>query len=183
MSAKKSLTKDDWLRAGMEMLRMRGIGGVRVLPLAKELRVSRGSFYWHFENLQDLHASMLAWWDREMTDSVIEYSNAARGGAQERLIAVGENVLKGDRNRYDLAVRSWSQGDKKAKKLVRRVLRKRLEYVTSLFREAGFSPAEARARGELMAVYIMMSEEADFSDKSEAQRLRLLKRQVRSLMS
>ena len=31
MPRKKSLTKDDWLRAAMEMLRTRGIGGVRVL--------------------------------------------------------------------------------------------------------------------------------------------------------
>lgn len=167
----------------MEMLRTRGIGGVRVLPLAKQLRVSRGSFYWHFENLQDLRHSMLDWWDREMTDSVIEYANAADGGAQERLIAVGQDVLTADRNRYDLAVRSWAQGDKKVQKVVRRVIRKRLDYVTNIFREAGFSPAEARARGELMAVYVMMSEEADFSDKSGEERLRVLRRQVRSLMS
>lgn len=183
MSTKKSLTKDDWLRAAMEMLRIRGIGGVRILPLAKKLRVSRGSFYWHFENLQDLHSSMLDWWDQKMTDSVIELANAARGGAHRRLIAVGENVLTADRNRYDLAVRAWAQGDKKAKKVVRRVIRKRLDFVTGLFREAGFSPVEARARGELMAVYIMMSEDADFSDRSRAERLRLFKRQARSLMS
>lgn len=183
MPAKKSLTKDDWLKAAMEMLRTQGIGGVRVLSLAKKLRVSRGSFYWHFEHLQDLKDSMLHWWEREMTDSVIQLANAARGGAHERLIAVGEDVLIAGRNRYDVAVRSWAHGDRKAKRVVRRVLRKRFDYVTSLFREAGFAPTEARARGEMMATYIMMSEEADFSDKSEGERLRLLKRQVRSLMS
>lgn len=165
------------------MLRTSGIGGVRVLPLSKKLHVSRGSFYWHFEDLQDLKHSMLDWWDREMTDSVIEFANAAHGGAQARLIAVGQEVLTADLNRYDLAVRSWAQGDKKARKVVRRVIRKRLDYVTSIFREAGFSPAEARARGELLAVYVMMGEEADFSDKSQEQRLRVLRRQVRSLMS
>ena len=183
MSGRKTLTKEDWLKAAMELLRTRGIGGVRVLPLAKQLGVSRGSFYWHFENLDDLLRCMLDWWDREMTDSVIELANAAQGGPQERLFAVGEEVLTADRNRYDLAVRSWAQGDKKVKRAVRRVLHKRFDYVTSLFREAGFPPAEARARGERMAVSIMMSEEADFGDKSEADRLRLLKRQVRSLMS
>jgi len=65
---------------------------------------------------------------------------------------------------------------------VRVLPRKRLECATNLFREAGFSPAEARARGELMDVYIMMSEEADFSDKSEGERLCLRRRQVRSLV-
>lgn len=182
MPKKKSLTKDDWLRAAMEMLRTRGIGGVRALSLAKELSVSRGSFYWHFEDLHELKCSMLDWWDREMTDSVIEFANAAHGGAQERLIAVGQDILTAHRNRYDLAVRSWAQGDKEVQKVVRRVIRKRLDYVANIFREAGFSPAEARARGELMAVYLM-SEENILMDESLKDRLRLFRRQVRFLMS
>ena len=183
MPTKKSLTKDDWLRGAMEMLRRQGIGGVRVLPLAKILRVSRGSFYWHFKDLQDLRDSMLDWWDREMTDSVIEFANATGGSPKKRLMAVGEDVLTSDRNRYESAIRSWAEGDKKAAKVLRRVLRKRLDYITGLFQEAGFTPAEARARGELMAVYVMTSEDAILMDESPKERLRLLRRQVRSLMS
>ena len=146
------------------------------------LGVTTGSFYWHFENLQDLHASMLDWWDREMTDSVIEFANATHGGAQKRLIAVGQDVLIADRNRYDLAIRSWAQGDKKAANALRRVIRKRLAYIAGLFEEAGFTRPEARARGGLLAVYLM-SEEAVLIDDSLENRLRLLRRQVRSLTS
>ena len=182
MPRKKSLTKDDWLRAAMEMLRTRGIGGVRVLPLAKNMRVSRGSFYWHFENLQDLQDSMLDWWDREMTDSVIERVETAPRDGQKRLMVAGENILRADLSRYDSAIRSWADGDKKAARVLRRVLRKRLDYIISLFAEAGFSPAEARARGKLMAVYLM-SEGAILMDESLKDRVRLLRRQVRSLMS
>jgi len=179
---KKTLTKDDWLRAAMEMLRTRGIGGVRVLPLAKELSVSRGSFYWHFEDLQDLKDSMLDWWDRELTDPVIELAGAIGGSAQKRLLAVGEDVLTADRGRYEWAIRSWAEDDKKAAKVLRRVVRKRLDLITGLFADAGFSPAEARSRAEIMAVYLM-SEQAVLMDASLKDRLRLLRRQVRSLMS
>lgn len=59
-------------------------------------------------------------------------------------------------------------------------MRKRLGYVTGLFREAGFSPSEARARGHLLAVYIM-SEGAIHMDESPETRLRLFRWQVRSL--
>jgi len=166
----------------MEMLRTRGIGGVRVLPLSKQLHVSRGSFYWHFENLQDLQDAMLDWWERAMTDSVIERIEAAPRGGRKRLMLAGENILGADLSRYDSSIRSWADGDKKAARVLRRVLRKRLDYITSLFAEAGFSPAEARARGELMAVYLM-SERAILMDESLKDRLRLLRRQIRSLMS
>ena len=182
MPRKKPLTKDDWLRAAMEMLRTRGIGGVRVLPLAKNMHVSRGSFYWHFENLQDLQDSMLDWWDREMTDSVIQVSNEDRSSPRTRLMAVAEDVVRFRRNRYDAGIRTWAVGEKRAAKTLDRVVRKRLDYVTSLFREAGFSPAEARARGDLLAVYIM-SEDSILADETLETRLRLMRRQIRLLTS
>ena len=179
---KKSLTKDDWLRAAMELLRTRGIGGVRVLTLAKRLGVSRGSFYWHFEDRQDLLTSMLDWWDRQMTDTVIELGKAGHTSPQKRLMTIAEHILAADLNRYDPAVRSWALGDKKAKKALRRVIRKRFDFVSGLFEEAGFTPAEARARGDLLAVYLM-SESAIHMDETLDSRLRLVRRQVRSLAS
>ena len=180
MPDRSTLTKDDWLKAAMELLRTRGIGGVRVLPLAKQLGVSRGSFYWHFEDREDLLRCMLEWWDREMTDSVIQFANASRGSAQRRLMAVAEDVVRSQRNRYETAIRTWAEGDKRAAKTLRRVVHKRLDYINSLFREAGFTPAEARARGDLLAVYIM-SEDSILADETVETRLRLLRRQIRLL--
>jgi len=166
----------------MELLRTRGTGGVRVLPLAKQLGVSRGSFYWHFEDRDDLLRGMLDWWDREMTDGVIRIANQSRGSARKRLTAVAEDVVRFRRNAYDAAMRTWAEGDKSAAKTLKRVVRKRLDYVTSLFREAGFSPAEARARGDLLAVYIM-SEDSILAHETLETRLRLLRRQIRLLTS
>lgn len=175
-----TLTKDDWIRAAMELLRTRGIEGVRVLTLAQKLRVSRGSFYWHFENRQDLLDSMLDWWDREMTDPVIKLANATRGGAEKRLLVAGESILRDGYADYELAVRSWADGDKQAARVLRRVLNKRLNYISSLFREVGFSPSEAEARGHLLAIYLM-SEGTIHLDESLERRLQLLRRQIRSL--
>ena len=180
--SKKALTKDDWLNAAMELLRTDGVGGVRVLTLAQKLRVSRVSFYWHFEDRQDLLTSMLDWWDRRMTDTVIELGEGGRASPERRLLAAAEHILRADLTRYDAAVRSWALGDNKAKNALRRVNRKRLHYVSALFEEAGFAPAEARARGDLLAIYLM-SEGAIHMDETLDSRLRLVRRQVRSLIS
>jgi AcrR family transcriptional regulator len=69
-----TLTRDDWLAGAMELLRERGVGGVRILTLAQRMGVSRGSFYWYFKDLADLLDGMVEWWDREMTDSVIRHT-------------------------------------------------------------------------------------------------------------
>ena len=172
MSGRKFLTRDEWLAAAMELLRTRGIGGVRILPLAKQLGVSRGSFYWHFEDHDDLLRSMLDWWDHEMTDAVIRFSKESHRSVERR----------SNRNQYETAVRTWAESDKRAGKTLTRVVQKRIGYVTGLFREAGFSPAEAQARGNLLAVYVM-SEDSILAFETVEKRLRMLKRQIRLLMS
>jgi AcrR family transcriptional regulator len=164
----------------MEVLQTQGVGGVRVLTLATSLGASRGSFYWHFRDRQDLLDHMLDWWDREMTDSVIQFSGQFKGDARSRIQAVAEFILRRDLNRYDAAMRSWASGDRKVLAVFRRVLKKRLEYVTHMFRESGFPPEEATARGHLLAVYLM-SEGAIHSGESKKTRLRLLRCQVRVL--
>ena len=180
MSTRKVLTEDDWLRAAMEVLRTQGVGGVRVLTLAKRLAVTRGSFYWHFRDRQDLLDHMLDWWDREMTDTVIAHVDAVRGDAYRRAVALGDLVLKEDLARYDLSMQSWATGDPKVAAVVERVLKKRVAYLASLFHDAGFSRAEGRARGHLMATYIM-GERTVLAGESLETRRRLLRRQVRFL--
>lgn len=180
MARRKTLTKDDWLRAAMDLLRTQGIGGVRVLTLADSLRVTRGSFYWHFQDRRDLLRHMLAWWDSEMTGAVMRHIDHVEGGVTKRISALAEMVLRNDLNRYDTAVRSWAEGDREAAAAFGRVMAKRQRYVAGLFRDAGFAPREAAARGHLLAIYLM-GEDAVRAGASVQSRLRLLRREIRVL--
>jgi AcrR family transcriptional regulator len=180
VGTKRVLTKEDWLKLAMEVLRTDGVGGVRVLSLARSLGVTRGSFYWHFRDRRDLLDHMLDWWDREMTDTVIGHAERVRGEGYKRILALAEFILREDKNRYDMAIRSWADGDRKVAAVLRRVMQKRLEYVSGLFRDAGFSPRQATARGHLLAIYVM-SEKTIHIGESLQTRLRLLRRQVRTL--
>jgi AcrR family transcriptional regulator len=180
MGKESFLTRADWIAAAMQMLRTQGVDGVRILRLARDLRVSRGSFYWHFRDRRDLLLAMLEWWDREMTDTVIRYLERLEGSGRSRILALAMMVLRQNRTNYDLAIRTWAEGDPRAATVLRRVMKKRLTYVSNLFREAGFSAAEATARGHLLAIYLM-SEGTIHVGESERKRLRLLHRQVRAL--
>ena len=59
------LGKDDWLRAARRALLIRGPNGVRVEPLARDLGVTKGSFYWHFSDRDDLLEALLVEWEQE----------------------------------------------------------------------------------------------------------------------
>ncbi|MFM1987780.1 MAG: hypothetical protein RJA99_737 [Pseudomonadota bacterium] len=61
------LGRDDWLDAAYDAVVAGGFDAVRVLPLADALGVSRGSFYWHFEDHAALVAALLdRWFEREL---------------------------------------------------------------------------------------------------------------------
>ena len=44
------LDRADWIHAGFAMLAAGGIDAVRVERLAAVLKVTKGSFYWHFRD-------------------------------------------------------------------------------------------------------------------------------------
>jgi AcrR family transcriptional regulator len=61
----KSLGKADWLRAARIALMHGGVEAVRVEKLARTLRVTKGSFYWHFKNRGEILEALLHEWEEE----------------------------------------------------------------------------------------------------------------------
>ena len=57
------LQPDDWIRAAFARLSTEGIESVRIELLARDLGVSKGSFYWHFQDREELLAKMLDRWE------------------------------------------------------------------------------------------------------------------------
>src|SRR5690606_13043756 len=61
-----------WVDAGIEILVRESIEHVRVERLARELGVTKGSFYWHFKDREDLQAAILDRWFQKATVGVRE---------------------------------------------------------------------------------------------------------------
>jgi AcrR family transcriptional regulator len=130
-----------WVDQGLRALASGGPDAVRIEALAKTLRVTKGGFYWHFEDRQALLDEMLDTWERVSIDDVIEHVEADGGDAKtrlRRLFAVASSSRR--LGKADLAVRDWARRDMKVAARLRRVDNRRMEYMRSLFR--GLSPDE-----------------------------------------
>jgi AcrR family transcriptional regulator len=160
------LGREDWIRGALEILRASGIEGVKIVPLAKRLGVTSGSFYWHFKNRKELHLALLEYWERTMTDSVFDITTQYDGSPKERIWLLMENVMVAGLARLDLAIWHWAQSDATANTVYKRVLDKRFVFATWMFKEAGFGKTQAEARGRLMVAY-MMGESTLISDSPE----------------
>ena len=174
-SVKKSrVSKADWLAQALDILQSDGIEGVRVERLARELGVAKSGFYWHFSDRDALLKEMLRHWSDEFTESVLVSPKTCEGSASDRLFNVMEMVEEQELARYDLAVRAWAEHDRSAQRTLRRVYRRRLGFLTELFKELGFRGQELEMRARLFTVYHSWQQTFDHKG-SRAKRLALRK--------
>jgi len=149
---KASLTRDDWIGAGLTALREAGPQAVAVQSLAVRLGATKGSFYWHFTAREDLLDAVLERWRRDATEQIIDtFNRAAADGAspadrlRELLVLItqaGEHTLGEQRI---LA----GTDDPLIRRAVAEVTRRRMDYVAQLLVEAGLPADEARRRAWL----------------------------------
>jgi AcrR family transcriptional regulator len=115
----KLLEQQDWLDAGLELLRARGIGGVEVNPLCRRVQVTKGSFYYHFENRDNFLQRLIEHWLATCAptpdqSAVFEHVE----GLENRVRAVLDYIREQDLGRYDLPMRTWATEDEKAQQAV-----------------------------------------------------------------
>lgn len=139
------LDRQAWVAAGLEVMAEGGVDAVRVEPLAARLKVTKGSFYWHFKDRPALLAALLEAWRASATGDVIARVEARGGDAGQKLGHLFAIVIGAD-GRLDMAVRNWADHDAVAHEAMAGVDKARLDYVAGLFSELGFGPAEALAR-------------------------------------
>lgn len=147
--------RGSWVEEGLRALGSGGPAAVRIEALARTLGVTKGGFYWHFEDRRALLEELLDAWERRGVDEVIERVEDAGGDARAKLrrlsaIAVsGEEVLGIDPLRVDLAVRDWARRDKRVARRLRRVDNRRMDYLRSLFGALCEDEDEVEARSML----------------------------------
>lgn len=130
--------RSDWVTAGLRALSAGGPDAVRIEALARGLGVTKGGFYWHFEDRRALLEEMLEHWERVSVDEVIERDGGDARARLRRLFglaASGDELLE-----IDLAVRDWSRRDPAVADRLRRVDNRRVTYLRSLF--GAFCPDE-----------------------------------------
>lgn len=179
----KKLTEADWIKAATQILIRRSIEHVRVEPLAKELGVTKGSFYYHFRDRDALLNAILEAWVNRATVGVIERLDGSEPDPAVRLRAVLDlpRRSKGaaQNGEIEIAIRAWARRAPLARKAVDKVDALRLGYFQKLFGEMGLDAATAASRAFLAYAYVQFA--AQLKSESEAQRDAVLDETMRVL--
>ncbi|HXQ26513.1 MAG TPA: TetR/AcrR family transcriptional regulator [Candidatus Acidoferrales bacterium] len=142
-----SLNPADWLQAALARLSQEGVEAVRVEVLARDLGVSKGSFYWHFRDRGDLLEKLLARWEEDELSWSESGESASAATRWARLI---ERTANSDRIRTEVAVRAWARRDERVASRVAAIERKKMSLIADVLRDVGFTYSAAESWSEMV---------------------------------
>lgn len=145
------LRAGDWIEIALQTLKDGGLESVQITALSKQLGVTRGSFYWHFESREDLLGALLSEWRARNSGVMIE--------AIRNIATLDEGILAlfavwVDHKRFDpkldQAIRDWARHDDEVCNLVKAEDDARIAAIGAFFERFGYAQPEAFIRARVI---------------------------------
>lgn len=140
------LDAERWEEAALDAFERGGAAAVAVEPLARALGVTKGSFYWHYENRQALLAAAVARWERLHVDAPLDAAagiadprrrlDALLGAASSKPPSIFLKMLEG-------------VGEPVVQAAVARAAERRVAFLERAFADLGLTPAKAHRQALL----------------------------------
>jgi AcrR family transcriptional regulator len=167
----------------MRALAAGGPDAVRVEALAKDLGVSKGGFYWHFDDRRALLEETLDTWEKTGTEDVIASVDSGLDDPRAKLRLLFElaPAAKG-LFAVELALRDWSRRDGDVAERLHRVDNRRMAYLRSLFAQLCADEGEVEARA-MLAYSLFVGSYFVRAEHGERTRAQVLQLAVERLLS
>ena len=180
MAAPTRTPRSTWIQQGLRALAAGGPDAVRIEPLAQALGVTRGGFYWHFEDRRALLRDARHVGARERDEVIARVERERRRRPDQAAAAVRARRSPATScSAIDLAVRDWARRDPAVAERLRRVDNRRMDYLRSLF--GAFCPdadeVEARC---MLAFSLLIGSHFIAADHGARSRADVLERALRS---
>ncbi len=148
------LSAEDWEVAALEMIAEQGVGALAVEALARQLSVTKGSFYWHFRTREALLNAALERWEqfgeREIIGQIEQIPDP-----RQRLPELFRRVAHELQPHRVYAALLKALDHPQVVPVMARVSQRRMEFLTTVYREAGLPPEQALNRARLTyAAYV-----------------------------
>lgn len=147
------LSYDDWVNGGLELLAREGISAIRIPRLCTELGVTKGSFYWHFDDLEHFMAAMADRWGQMQAEAVRALAALDSVPVGARIEQMAAMLVDPQHWLVEASVREWSRTDETVAQAVQALDQRIFQTMCTIMVDLGFEPAQARLRAGAM-VYL-----------------------------
>lgn len=148
------LSAEDWEDAALNLIAEQGVGALAVEALARQLGVTKGSFYWHFRTREALLQAALERWEQYGEREIIGQIEAIPD-PRERLPELFRRVAHELHPHRVYAALLKALDHPLVVPVMARVSKRRTEFLHTAYTEAGMAADEALNRARLTyAAYV-----------------------------
>lgn len=141
------LSKEDWLEEGFRLLSQFAQNKLRIAFLCERLGVTRGSFYHHFESIDNYVEELMRAWEKQNTLDAIEVAQVGKS-PMESMELLNREVVQANQ-KVEAAIRSWSFYHAVVREHLERVDHTRLAFLSNIFQQLGMEESTARKHAQL----------------------------------
>jgi AcrR family transcriptional regulator len=135
-----------WLANAYEVFTRDGLGAIKVEALARELGLTKGSFYWHYASRQELINAVIQRWEHDLTSRLITLSESAGDNPEDRIRSLFEAVAQRPYERRGEMLLYTEARDEHVQDAVARVTQRRIAFLAELLEDTGHDHTEALRR-------------------------------------
>jgi AcrR family transcriptional regulator len=149
-SSRTRLSAEDWLLGGLRLLADDGVAGVKIDVLARRLGVTKGSFYWHFENLPAFLTSLVELYIARSDQEVETFESNAPSDPRERLMYMMTRGSDPATWHLERAIRGWAYSNPRLGAYVAQLDVWAFDEVRRCFERLGFDGIDAQVRAKTL---------------------------------
>jgi AcrR family transcriptional regulator len=131
----RDLNRNDWLKTARMALLKGGVEAVQVEKLARNLHVTKGSFYWHFKDRDEILDLLLREWESEMAEIIPQLGGKSASEMLLTLVRVlVERAQLSEKGEVpsDAAIFAWAAVSPEVAQRVNRAERERIKLLTKI---------------------------------------------------
>ncbi len=138
----KKVDKKNWFEEGLKILANDGFQKITIDNMCTILKVTKGSFYHHFKNIDGYIAALMEYWMEKNTVDFITATEAITN-IDEKHIRLNDLAASASQ-KAEQVIRAWSFSNEIVRKYVQQVDDMRMEYLISLNIQSGMEKTAAK---------------------------------------
>jgi AcrR family transcriptional regulator len=148
------LSAADWEVGALDLIASQGVAAVAVEALARQLGVTKGSFYWHFPTREALLKAALERWEQQDTDHVFGQVEPI-ADPRERLGELFRRSGREARSHVIYSALLQALDHPLVQPVMERVSQRRMDFLARAYRQVGMERRQALHRARLAyAAYV-----------------------------
>ena len=139
-----SLSSEKWGEAALDAIAANGVAELSIESLARELGVTKGSFYWHFPNRSALIKAAVSLWAKRETEDILAHIDHE----PDPRVRIEKLVAEATGNKRKASVYlalAAASSDPNIGPVFQQVVERRIAYLATCFESLGVSVPRHRA--------------------------------------